>query len=203
MSKLLIKTSVITFGIAASLALTNTTSIALASSEEDLQNKKLNILENRSKVQDGLEQAVEELDNIKTEQDKINDEIKCLDMLITETNSKIRENDENIKNANIKIQKLNEEIKTLKERIKQREELLKERARSYQEIGTINYLDVLIGSQSFSDFLDRAGAVTTIITADQDLIQQHMDDKKVLEDKENEAKDLLVKLENYASLKRN
>ncbi|MED4041092.1 murein hydrolase activator EnvC family protein [Niallia taxi] len=197
MSKLLIKTSVITFGIAASLALTNTTSIALASSEEDLQNKKLNILENRSKVQDGLEQAEEELDNIKTEQDKINDEIKRLDMLITETNSKIRENDENIKNANIKIQKLNEEIKTLKERIKQREELLKERARSYQEIGTINYLDVLIGSQSFSDFLDRAGAVTTIITADQDLIQQHMDDKKVLEDKENEAKDLLVKLENY------
>ncbi|MEQ2468129.1 hypothetical protein [Niallia hominis] len=98
MSKLLIKTSVITFGIAASLALTNTTSIALASSEEDLQNKKLNILENRSKVQDGLEQAVEELDNIKTEQDKINDEIKRLDMLITETNSKIRENDENIKN---------------------------------------------------------------------------------------------------------
>ncbi|MFK4254604.1 murein hydrolase activator EnvC family protein, partial [Streptomyces angustmyceticus] len=79
----------------------------------------------------------------------------------------------------------------------QREELLKERARSYQETGTINYLDVLIGSQSFSDFLDRAGAVTTIITADQELIQKHLDEKKLLEDKQNQAKDLLEKLENF------
>ncbi|MEU2237738.1 murein hydrolase activator EnvC family protein [Streptomyces vietnamensis] len=197
MSKLLIKKSTITIGIAASLTLFNNTSLALASSEKDLQNVKINIQENRSKVQSGLDKAEEELENIKKEQDDINAEIKRLDTLISKTNSEIRENDENIKEANTKVKKLNTEIKTLKERIQQREELLKERARSYQETGTINYLDVLIGSQSFSDFLDRAGAVTTIITADQELIQKHLDEKKLLEDKQNQAKDLLEKLENF------
>ena len=197
MSKLLIKKSTITIGIAASLTLFNNTSLALASSEKDLQNEKINIQENRSKVQSGLDKAEEELENIKKEQDDINAEIKRLDTLISKTNSEIRENDENIKEANTKVKKLNTEIKTLKERIQQREELLKERARSYQETGTINYLDVLIGSQSFSDFLDRAGAVTTIISADQELIQKHLDEKKLLEDKQNQAKDLLEKLENF------
>ena len=41
-----------------------------------------------------------------------------------------------------------------------------DRARSYQENGgMVNYLDVLMGSTSFSDFIDRANAVATIVVA--------------------------------------
>jgi murein DD-endopeptidase MepM/ murein hydrolase activator NlpD len=50
----------------------------------------------------------------------------------------------------------------------------------------VSYIDVLMGSQNFSDFIDRASAVATIMQADQDILKQHEADKKSLE--ENQAK---------------
>ena len=49
--------------------------------------------------------------------------------------------------------------------------------------GTINYLDVLLGARSFSDFVGRVGAVTTIVEADKDMITEHENDLKLVEQK--------------------
>ena len=45
--------------------------------------------------------------------------------------------------------------------------------------GMVSYLDVLMGSKNFSDFIDRANAVATIMQADQDILKQHEADKKI------------------------
>lgn len=75
---------------------------------------------------------------------------------------------------------MKEEIKVLKERIAKRNEVLKERALSFQETGgDVNYLEVLFGSSSFGDLVDRVGAVATIAEADRDILKQHELDKKI------------------------
>lgn len=199
MKKLLVKTSAITIGIAASFTIINSGSNVFAASIQDLQSKKENIEENQSKVESGINKAQQELNNIKSQQSNISSEIKRLDMLISDINQKIRDKNNEITTTKANIKKLNEEIKELQDRITKREELLKERAKLYQETGNISYLDVLMGAQSFSDFLDRVGAVTTIVQADQDLIRQHLEDKKVLEKKENEVKEKLEKLQQFVN----
>ncbi|MEM5591600.1 hypothetical protein AAHH67_07205 [Niallia circulans] len=73
---------------------------------------------------------------------------------------------------------------------------MKERARSYQQTGgMVNYLDVLMGSQSISDFIDRVGAVATIVEADQTIIKEQEADKKLLEQSKAELKSKLNALE--------
>jgi murein DD-endopeptidase MepM/ murein hydrolase activator NlpD len=105
------------------------------------------------------------------------------------------------KNAEItqtkkEIEALKEEIKVLKERIAKRNEVLKERALSFQETGgDVNYLEVLFGSSSFGDLVDRVGAVATIAEADRDILKQHELDKKDLEEKQKAVETKLASLE--------
>ena len=88
------------------------------------------------------------------------------------------------------------EIEELIIRIKERNELLKERAVSYQESGgMVSYLDVLVGAQSFSDFIDRVGAVAVILEADQAILKEQKADKAALEEKQTKVKNDLAELE--------
>src|SRR5699024_3075989 len=71
----------------------------------------------------------------------------------------------------------------LEERIKERDDLLKDRIRSIQQNGgSINYLEVILGSKSFSDFISRATAVNTIMDQDKVIMEEQQADKKQLEE---------------------
>ncbi|HWJ78080.1 MAG TPA: NlpC/P60 family protein, partial [Niallia sp.] len=95
------------------------------------------------------------------------------------------------------------EIKELQDKIDKRNNILKERARTFQENGgSVDYIEVLLGAESFKDFVDRVGAVATIMEADQDLIASNEKDKKELEEKQasvetkyNKLKDMKLDLE--------
>lgn len=74
--------------------------------------------------------------------------------------------------------------------------MLKNRARSFQENGSmVSYIDVLMGAKSFGDFIDRLGAVATIVEADQDILREHRADKELLEVTKAEVEEKLAKLE--------
>ncbi len=67
----------------------------------------------------------------------------------------------------------------LEDKIDKRSEILKNRARSFQHNGgNISYLEVLLGSQNFGDFVDRVGTLVTIFEADQNIIKQHEAEKE-------------------------
>jgi peptidoglycan hydrolase CwlO-like protein len=104
--------------------------------------------------------------------------------------------EKDIDTANAEISKMEEEIAVLEETIKNRTEILKQRAISYQHSGgSVDYFDVLVGSSSFSDFVNRAIAVGKIVEADRDLLEQHEADQNAL--KETQA----AKVKKLADLK--
>jgi cell wall-associated NlpC family hydrolase len=83
----------------------------------------------------------------------------------------------------------------IEERIEKRSGVLKQRAQSFQESGgTVAYLDVLLGASSFSDFVDRVGAVTTFVQADKQLMLEQEKDKRELEEKKAAVEAELSKL---------
>ena len=139
----------------------------------------------------------DQIETLQEEQQQVNKEINRIDLAIGDTTTKISEKNAQIEEINVEIEKLNLEIEELIKRIEERNELLKERAVSYQESGgMVSYIDVLVGAQSFSDFIDRVGAVAVILDADQSILKEQNADKEALEQKQAKVKSDLAELEN-------
>lgn len=167
-----------------------------ASKMEELQQKSSEIQNKRKQIDSKIDSSNEQLNEIQAKQNQVTAEINALDIQIGDTETKIVEKNQQINEKKAEIEVLNKEISDLKQRIEERNEVLKDRARSYQENGgMINYIEVIIGAKSFSEFIDRIGAVAVIMEADQDILKQHTEDKKALEQKQEKVKVDLASLE--------
>ncbi|WP_438348884.1 murein hydrolase activator EnvC family protein [Paenibacillus sp. FA6] len=69
------------------------------------------------------------------------------------------------------------ELDAAEERIATREVMLESRVRLMYTDGTVSYLEVLMASTSFSDFLVRADSLKMIVDQDQNLLVEHKKDK--------------------------
>jgi len=169
---------------------------AMAESIGELEQKSKEIQNKQEGIRNELNQTEAQLNEISAEKAQVNAEINRIDLAIGDTTAKITEKNQQIEEKNIEIAQLNKEIDVLVERIKTRNELLKDRARSYQESGgMVSYIEVLVGAESFSDFIDRVGAVAVILEADQDILAEHKADKEALEQKQAQVEKDLSELE--------
>ncbi|MDQ0244727.1 peptidoglycan hydrolase CwlO-like protein [Bacillus fengqiuensis] len=166
------------------------------SANSTLQNKINQVKEQRSTISNGVEENRQEIERLQAEQKKLEQELERLDTVVAETNEKIRVKETEIKKTNEAIESLKKEIQIVTERINKRNELLKARARALQESGgTVDYLEVILDSQSFGDFVSRVSAVSTIVQADKDILKQHEEDKRLKQEKEDELQSQLASLE--------
>lgn len=162
---------------------------------DNLKEQKSEIQQKQSEINSQIDEKSEKLNEVKSEQESIDKEIQRIDLAVEDTEVKIQEKEAEIAEADAAIQKLQEEIVVLTERIEKRNDLLKNRARSFQENGSVTYLDVLLGASSFSDFIDRIGAVAVFVEADQNILREHKEDKEELESKQKEMEDTLANLQ--------
>ncbi|AOH57097.1 peptidase M23 [Peribacillus muralis] len=167
-----------------------------AESISDLEKQKESIQEKRSGVESNISDTEKKIDNLQDKQMTAEEQIDAIEAKIAESDKKIDAKNAEITQTKKEIEALKKEIEVLKERIAKRNEVLKERALSFQETGgDVNYLEVLFGSSSFGDLVDRVGAVATIAEADRDILKQHELDKKDLEEKQNAVETKLASLE--------
>jgi peptidoglycan DL-endopeptidase CwlO len=164
--------------------------------EAEENNNQQIIDEQRSNIQLEILKGNVELNRVKEEIEKINEQIKRVEQAINDNNQIILETENKISSSQLEIQKLEAEIVTLNEKVSKRNEILKKRALTFQENGgKVNYLDVLLGSTSFKDFVDRVGAVASFVEADQNIINQHEADKEEIRKKQAQVKDKLIDLQ--------
>lgn len=167
-----------------------------AESISNLKQQQDQVKSQRSNIDSNINDANQKISNLQGQQADVQSEMKRIDLAIGDTNAKIRDKSAKIDATKAQIAKLQEDIKVIQERIQKRNELLKDRARNYQENGgMVNYIDVLMGSTSFSDFVDRANAVATIMQADQDILKQAEADKQELEQKQTQVQNDLSSLQ--------
>ncbi len=190
--KLLISGTVLALGIGSISASPFVTS---AESINNLKEKQSEVKEQRSEIESDLDSVNDKISDLQDQQAKLDSEIKRIDIAVEDTNAKIREKNTEIEETNAEIEKLKAEIEELKERIAKRTEVLKQRAVSFQESGgSVSYLQVILGASSFSDFVSRVSAVSTIMEADENLVKQHEDDKTQLEVSQKEVEEKLASL---------
>ncbi|MFS0783674.1 murein hydrolase activator EnvC family protein [Bacillus sp. 1P06AnD] len=195
-SKLLVLNTTVVLGLSSVFAASGVSAETIS----DMENKKKKIQDQRSGVQSNIQSADAKIKSLQDQQAKTKAEMKKIDDSISSTNAKIREKNEQIVSTKEDIEKLKKEIEVLKERIAKRTEVLKNRALTFQENGgNSSYLEVIFGASSFGEFIERVGAVSTIMEADSELVKQHEEDKKSLESKRSKVETKLASLEKMRS----
>ncbi|ETI66032.1 coiled-coil domain-containing protein [Neobacillus vireti] len=157
------------------------------------------VQEQRLGIQSEISIANQEISQVQNELAKIIEQINRVEQAINDNNNMIVQTEEKVKASQEEVAGLQQEVTKIKERIDKRNEILKKRALAIQERGgNVSYIDVLIGASSFSDFVDRLGAVAAMVEADQDLVKQHQEDQQTVEQKQTRVE---KKLENLNELK--
>ncbi len=166
-----------------------------AESINKLENQKSHIQQQRSSLQATLAEADKELVSVLKEIAELNNKISKVEKAIEDNNKLIAETQTKIASTKSEVDQLKAEMAIIEERIEKRSAILKQRAQSFQESGgTVAYLDVLLGASSFSDFVDRVGAVTTFVQADKQLLEEQEQDKKAFEEKKAAVEEELAGL---------
>lgn len=155
---------------------------ALASTLNDLkkeqkqnQQKKQNLKSSMNNKENAIKATENEIDNFLKQISALNKEIE-------ETNASMNRVIDKINQTNDEIDALKESIKDLENKIAERDVVLRERVRAMQVKGNdVNYIDVLLGANSFADFIDRFSAVTSLMDADRDIMRKQQEDIEQLE----------------------
>jgi peptidoglycan hydrolase CwlO-like protein len=145
----------------------------------------VNAESNLTGVQVGISKANTEISQYQGELDQLNEQVSRVEKAINDNNNLIVETERKMKDTGAEVQQFQQEIVAINERIAKRTEILKKRAQTIQETGgNVSYIDVLLGASTFKDFIDRVGAVATMVEADQDLMKQQEADKQEVEKKQ-------------------
>lgn len=112
------------------------------------------------------------------QQDGLINRVKQTDRRVKQIKAAVDKKQEKLAESREKSKWMKAEIKRLNAQIDSRDKLLKKRFRAmYVNGGNMNYLDVLLGSESFGDFIDRMFALKTISDNDQKLLTAQKQDQ--------------------------
>lgn len=162
---------------------------------DQLQDKRSKVENERSKVKEKLSEAEAEIADILYDLKDLNEEITNTEAALKQNKRTMKKTEENIDQSEEAVAQLEEEITELEEDIKMRNNLLKERLSSLQNTGgTINYLEVLLGAETFTDFIGRATAISKIANSDKELMEQQEEDKELVVEKRDEVQEKLDEL---------
>ncbi|MFA1819123.1 NlpC/P60 family protein [Virgibacillus oceani] len=193
--------SIITLSTVAVVGLGSTffSTEAQANTLGELEDRQSQIQDDRAELRDNLSEAEAEIADVLVELETLNEEIEEVSEALEHNRNAMDETEENIVKTEDEVDVLEEEIEALEQAVEKRHDILKDRMVSYQKSGgDINYLEVIFGAQSFSDFINRVSAVNKIADSDTRLIEQQEADKKEVEEKQDEV---LAKLDELNDMK--
>ncbi|CAM5557356.1 Peptidase M23 OS=Lysinibacillus sphaericus OX=1421 GN=LS41612_19450 PE=4 SV=1 [Lysinibacillus sphaericus] len=164
--KSIAKNSIKAFAATTALLLFIQTPSAYANSLSDLKEEKNQVETKKNQLNSSISGKENAINANKEKQQKLLDQIQALNAEIDKTNSDIKNILAEINATNDEIKALEGTIEELLRKIEERDLLLQDRARAIQAGGSVSYLDVLLGSNSFVDFIDRFSAVNSLLEAD-------------------------------------
>ncbi|RKD21822.1 hypothetical protein BEP19_14510 [Ammoniphilus oxalaticus] len=151
------------------------------------------------KAQRAAESRISEIEREKiqvaSQKDQAHQDLVVIDRKLKETQERISHLDIQIGQTTLKAQDAAAQLDEATRRVEERDELLKTRVKVMYEMGEISYLDVLLGSNSFGDFLDRLNTVRLIIDQDVRILEANIEDQKIIEAKKREIENHLASLQ--------
>lgn len=158
----------------AGIMLLGFTTTVMADSLQDLQDQ-------ASDINATIKEQESRRDEIKEEKATALDEIESIENSIGKYEVEIENLESEISSLESDIEKKKEEIKQLEEDYKQKDKQLQEKLVFAQKYGQISYLDVLLGSDNFMDFISNAHIVSELTEADNQMMEEIEKSQKQIE----------------------
>ena len=140
-----------------------------------------------------IEQKNKEISNLKTKNSDFANQITSLETEITSIYDKGVALNQKTTNLEQESEQLKEEITTLDKRIEKRTDAIQKQGRDVQVNGHgTKLLEAILNSESISDAIGRVQGITSILSANNQLISQQKEDKQAVEDKKQEIQTNLL-----------
>ena len=139
--------------------------LILAETESELNNQKE---DNNEKIT----QAQEEKERVTNEKNQTIDEVNTLTEQITDYQSQINDLDAQIDEANNKLEEQTKKLEEAEKQYNEQQDTLNTRIVALYEAGETSYLDVLLSSESVTDFISNYYIISEIAECDLELLEQ-------------------------------
>ncbi len=170
--------------------------VGMANSALDKINKEISEIRKKKEAQ---KQQIKEINNqigtVKKKRAELENELMAIDLRRNETQTKIDKLEVAIADTTKKAVEAQEQLDEAQERVAKREAMLKTRLKSMYERGNVSYLEVLLGSASFGDFLTRLDSIQLILEQDMRILEDNVKDKQLVEEKKKEVEQHLATYE--------
>lgn len=136
-------------------------------------------------------------EEIKEQQEKLEageEEEKSLSSQVTELEQTVNRLEVAIGENEVKLDKLRVEVEEAQKKVDEQTENLNGRLRNMYKTSTIGFLDVLLDSASFSEFLTNLDLVKIVYSADQEVLEELEEAHQILENKKQEVETLQADL---------
>lgn len=147
------------------------------------------------------QQLTQQLSKNRSTQQKLNQEIQYLDMKMNETEQSMKRLQSDINETEEKAAKAAQDLDAAEARVKERNRLLRERVKALYIHGKTSYVEVVLTSTDFTDFLSRLDFMGKIVAHDQELLEKNKQDQALIAEKKQEIDRYLADLQKkYAEL---
>ena len=175
------------------LSLIGLCSIVVAENLEDLQNKK-------NDLQNQINESNEQIEEIKIELTENLEQLNNISEKIYNYESELLSLESELKNTENELQKILEKLNIVETNYNLQKEAFQARMVAIYEAGDVVYLDVLLNSNSFSDFISNYYLIGEIAKYDNNLLEDIEEQKKQIESTKSILEE---KKENLQQLKKN
>ena len=140
-----------------------------------------------TELQKELQKTQEELDKGLKKENQLADKVVDLEKQVYELNGEIEVSE-------VKLQKLEKELKKAQEKVDLQNEELGGRLRNMYKNGKVGFVDVLMNSGSFSEFLTNLDLVQKIYASDKDVLEELQEAHDEVEQKKEKVEKLTNEL---------
>ncbi len=125
-----------------------------------------------SQIRNNIKNKQQELNESRAKEKSLGDQVNSLEQQINSKQSDIDELEASISEAQAKLVTLEEELAAAEEKVNTQNENLNARLRNMYKNGSVGFIDVLMDSGSFSEFLNNLSLVEKVYTSDQDVLEE-------------------------------
>ncbi|MFO8069145.1 MAG: peptidoglycan DD-metalloendopeptidase family protein [Alkalibacterium sp.] len=148
---------------------------------EDLIEQKENNKGRSSELGSVIEKTEAEMNSLEQERQELEGNIQSLQITIQELSEDLDKQNQRLVETNEEIEKLNEEIEDLTKAIELRNDKLMTQARATQtKWNPTNIIHMIISAEDISDLISRVGIVSTLVSANQQVMEDQRRDQEAV-----------------------
>jgi len=150
--------------------------------------------EQLKQVQQQQQQVKEKLNEKKSTVRDITGEVAALNNSIYRKEAEINELNAKIAKTDEVLKQTEAELKQAEQELEESTELLMKRLKGIYQAGEVSYLEVLLESQSFSDFINRMELVQKVVEQDKDIMEEVAQEKERIATQKKELENKIQQL---------